>query len=425
MLRFGDRLPRKVTQRLGRCGPVVALALAVVFLVPAGARAGSLALLTCGGGSASEGWSAFAINAPSESSVPTCTQSMTLYSTSYPPGLRAFLSSSSRPSDRTGLQFTAPSGNTIVGGDITLGTLGQNARSEAAYGYPVSQLAAGGLENVFWETAYTGLYTVTIPAGVGDLAASVVCRETPESFCHSEELYVLAADILLTPNTGPSVSALSGSLASGRQGQGEHRPGAPPHVLAVLRRATDLRRTEPPRAVGAVREVRRPRVPVQPEPRATDRSDMERRHHQPLPSAQLDRQRQGCRHDRPRVGRPARPEDPHQPRPLHLPRLDHPRRANHQAIPRARPHRPRTARRAPPPRAAPRPRSSDPATTRRESIAATLATHEHHDQNIRQAVEALNKSRQLSGGLGASPFRAAGRSTRRSALDEEDQEWDS
>ena len=106
MLRFGDRLTQNATQRSRRCGPVVALALAVVFLVPAGARAGSLALVTCDGSTASEGWSAFAINAPSESSVPTCTQSMTLYSITYPPGLGAFLSSPSRPSDRTGLEIT-------------------------------------------------------------------------------------------------------------------------------------------------------------------------------------------------------------------------------------------------------------------------------------------------------------------------------
>ena len=65
------------------------------------------------------------------------------------------------------------------------------------------------------------------------------------------------------------------------------------------------------------------------------------------------------------------------------------------------------------------------ATTRRESVAATLATHEHHDQNIRQAVEALNKSRQLSGGLESERV-SRGRTIHAPvSLDEEDEEWDS
>jgi hypothetical protein len=64
-------------------------------------------------------------------------------------------------------------------------------------------------------------------------------------------------------------------------------------------------------------------------------------------------------------------------------------------------------------------------TTRRQSIAATLATHEHHDQNIREAVEALNKSSQLSGGLQSDPV-SRGRTIHAPlALDEEDEEWDS
>jgi hypothetical protein len=38
------------------------------------------------------------------------------------------------------------------------------------------------------------------------------------------------------------------------------------------------------------------------------------------------------------------------------------------------------------------------ATTRPESIAQTLAAHEHHDQNIRQAVEKLARHEQPIGG---------------------------
>jgi hypothetical protein len=64
-------------------------------------------------------------------------------------------------------------------------------------------------------------------------------------------------------------------------------------------------------------------------------------------------------------------------------------------------------------------------TTRRASIAATLAAHEHHDQNIREAVEVLNKSRQLSGGQESDQV-SRGRTIHAPlAPDEEDQEWDS
>jgi hypothetical protein len=41
-------------------------------------------------------------------------------------------------------------------------------------------------------------------------------------------------------------------------------------------------------------------------------------------------------------------------------------------------------------------------TTRRESIAQTLATHEQHDQNIREAVETLTRSAQPTSGPGSS-----------------------
>ncbi len=64
-------------------------------------------------------------------------------------------------------------------------------------------------------------------------------------------------------------------------------------------------------------------------------------------------------------------------------------------------------------------------TTRRESVAATLATHQHHDQNIREAVETLNTSSQLSNGPESERV-SRGRTIHAPiALDEEDDEWDS
>ncbi len=59
------------------------------------------------------------------------------------------------------------------------------------------------------------------------------------------------------------------------------------------------------------------------------------------------------------------------------------------------------------------------ATTRREPIAATLATHEHHDQNIRQAVEALHSSQ-----TNTDPV-SHGRTIQPGIPDEEDAECDS
>jgi hypothetical protein len=51
-------------------------------------------------------------------------------------------------------------------------------------------------------------------------------------------------------------------------------------------------------------------------------------------------------------------------------------------------------------------------TTRREPIAQTLATHEQHDQNIRQAVEALRKRRLTNGRQPSERRRSHGRTIR-------------
>jgi hypothetical protein len=64
-------------------------------------------------------------------------------------------------------------------------------------------------------------------------------------------------------------------------------------------------------------------------------------------------------------------------------------------------------------------------TTRRESIAETLATHEQHDQNIRQAVETLCKQRLTSGGGPSERRRSHGRTIRTTMPAQEAKQWES
>ena len=183
----------------------------VALSLPAGAHA-RLALLTCGGSSASEGWSSF--SGEGGYSVPTCSQLLTFDSTTYPPAMETNLSEGVRAGGRAGLEFRAPSGETISGGDINVVPLGRGEGGEISR--PVaSQLATGSLEDVFWEGINDRPMTVAIPAGGRQLFASVLCRNKPGGEpCYVETLFVLAATILLTPNVNPSVSALSGPLST-------------------------------------------------------------------------------------------------------------------------------------------------------------------------------------------------------------------
>ena len=97
--------------------------------------------------------------------------------------------------------------------------------------------------------------------------------------------------------------------------------------------------------LGADREVRGPRVPAQPEPRAADPRDAERADHQPLAPDHDGAQRARRRADRPRVGRrPARERD-HRPAALYIPRAGHPPRPANPPVPLPRPRRHGAARR--------------------------------------------------------------------------------
>jgi hypothetical protein len=147
--------------------------------------------------------------------VSTCSQLLTFDSTTYPPAMETNLYEGAREGDRAGLEFTAPGGETISGGTINVVPLGRGEGGEP--GGPVAtQLAAGSLEDVFWEGVNNRPNTVTIPAGGRELFASVLCRNKPGGEpCYVETLFVLGATILLTPDANPSVSALSGSLTTG------------------------------------------------------------------------------------------------------------------------------------------------------------------------------------------------------------------
>ncbi len=225
MLRFGDHLLENAARRSRRCGPiVVALALAaIVFLLPAAvARAGRLALVTCDGSTASEGWSGFAETVPpgpenvsGAIAVTTCTQEWGENGSSgFPAGMLAGLSEETSRDARVGLRFIAPSGDTIVGGNILVEPIGLiGAGLEGGMGVG-AQLATGYPENVFASLVNYEPRLVAIPGGSKLLSASVLCDGTPGQRCH-QYLFVVGAHILLSPNAAPWLSALSGPLTIG------------------------------------------------------------------------------------------------------------------------------------------------------------------------------------------------------------------
>jgi hypothetical protein len=221
MLRIDVASRHRAARACSFCGVATAVACTVIALLPTGAQAaGSLALVTCGGSTANAGWSAFAVNVPSSgSTVSTCTQSWTVgvdEPSGYPPGMEAHLPSETTADARAGVQFTAPAGESIAGGDITLAPVGPEDPGYDETGtYAVSQLATGSLENVVWSNVNGGPRTVAIPVGGNELFASVLCGGAPGQSCFYEYLYVIAAHILLSPSATPSVSALTGSLTTG------------------------------------------------------------------------------------------------------------------------------------------------------------------------------------------------------------------
>ena len=68
------------------------------------------------------------------------------------PGWKRTCPSETTADARAGVQFTAPVGESIAGGDITVAPLGPEDPGYDETGtYAVSQLATGSLENVVWS----------------------------------------------------------------------------------------------------------------------------------------------------------------------------------------------------------------------------------------------------------------------------------
>jgi hypothetical protein len=203
-------------------GSIAACVLAAMIFIYGDARAGSLALISCNGSGANEGWSAFSVNAPAGSStVSTCSAGWTIGAgepSGYPDGLEAQLPTGTVSDARAGLVFNAPAGETIVGGDITVapqGPFDSGFEGQGNTGSAEAQLALGDLESVFWRAVNVGKPDVTIPASGGSqLFASALCGGTPGQTCNYQKIFVVGAHILLSPNVLPSVSAISGSLTT-------------------------------------------------------------------------------------------------------------------------------------------------------------------------------------------------------------------
>lgn len=231
------------------------------------ARAGSLALISCAGTSANEGWKTFfqgsISGAITESSCSERWMNEAGEPWGYPAGMEASLQPGNRSDAGVGLVFNPPEGESIVGGDITVGPVGQveppyeRVRFDPGGGEVPSkrvELALDSLENVFWFGVKGEPSTVTIPStGGGPLYVSALCGGEPGRVCSSQTIYVPAAHILLSPTVAPSVSAISGPLAAagvmhGTQGVSLPRPMLKDPVFTrLLSRSTGKRSIRPRR----------------------------------------------------------------------------------------------------------------------------------------------------------------------------------
>lgn len=205
---------------------VICLLVAMSF--PAGEARGALALVSCDGSDASEGWITFSQGNVAESiAEPSCSERWSNEAGEpwdYPAGMEVRLRDGTRSGARVGLEFVAPEGENLVGGNITVGPIGrveppfESVRSKPGAGEVPSkraELAVGNLENVFWLGVNSEPLTVPIPAIGEPLFASVLCGgESTRVPCSPQALYVISAHLLLTPKALPSVSAISGPLTA-------------------------------------------------------------------------------------------------------------------------------------------------------------------------------------------------------------------
>jgi hypothetical protein len=170
------------------------------------AWAGSLTLVSCAGSSADAGWTAFSEGAPPVGSI---------NSSSCSPGMEVGLPDGAPAGAAEGLVFTAPGGETIVGGEITVkgymsGDPGYNQESVGQEGV----LSSPSESSVFGRMGNT-TRTFTIPAGGSQIWARELCSGSNGPSCGYGSISIPSAYIVLSPSATPSVSALAGSLSTG------------------------------------------------------------------------------------------------------------------------------------------------------------------------------------------------------------------
>ncbi len=189
--------------------------LGVVILASAGslatvsvpdARAGTLTLVTCAGSPANAGWTVFSEGAPPAGSI---------NSSSCSPGMEVGLPDEAPAGAAEGLVFTAPGGETIVGGEITV--KGYMSGDPGYNNEPVGQegvLSSPSESNVFGRMGNT-TRTFKIPAGGSQIWAREVCSGSNGPICGYGSISIPSAYIVLSPSATPSVSALAGPLTAG------------------------------------------------------------------------------------------------------------------------------------------------------------------------------------------------------------------
>lgn len=170
------------------------------------ARAGALTLVTCAGSSADAGWTSFSEGAPPGGST---------NSSSCSPGMEVGLPDGAPAGAAEGLVFTAPGGETIVGGEITV--VG-SANGDPGYDdEPVGQ--EGVLSSPSESDAFVRVVNVkrteAVPAGGAQIWAREVCSGSNGPTCGWGSISIPSAYIVLSPSATPSVSALTGSLTTG------------------------------------------------------------------------------------------------------------------------------------------------------------------------------------------------------------------
>lgn len=222
--------PDLLTTRLRVCCGIAVCGLIVTIFMVGVAQAGSLALVSCAGTSANEGWGVV-VRGDVTGSVATSScseqwESEAGESEGYPAGMKVNLPPTSTSPTSIALVFAPPRGESVVGGDITVAASGrveppyenippEHGVNEAPAKRAELAIGSGIGEDIFWFGVQGEPTTVTIPGGNGSLSASVLCNgEVGQNYCSSQALYVLSAHILLSPKASPSVSSISGPLTA-------------------------------------------------------------------------------------------------------------------------------------------------------------------------------------------------------------------